>query len=374
MVDLCNTIFRVFQIMYICACHSEHTSTANIVANQNIPEGFCTSPVPEITAYAVQKTKTRAIIRYDKHYKSGVGKIMKEKKLKLQREIRTLPLKEGHNPTGIPCVTAYQFTTEKIQMPQIKNPYLYIVLDGTLRLHTPSGIMDYMAGQYSISKIDTPTLGTVLTFSERQDFLAVSVEIPVSDVITVILDLDNDLLEKIMCGQQKSHMLSTADCAVIDAVSRLFPAIKQAIPSEFIRKNIMREVIYYVLCGTCGRPFIQSIVNIGQADTIYEANSWIKENFRNSFTVQNLAEQRNMSVSQFHQKFKSAVGMGPLQCQKRLRLTEARRLMLDDGKNVTEASLAVGYESLSQFIRDYRKMFGSAPKEDILNMQRRLKK
>ena len=76
----------------------------------------------------------------------------------------------------------------------------------------------------------------------------------------------------------------------------------------------------------------------------------------------------------FHQKFKSAVGMGPLQCQKRLRLTEARRLMLDEHKNVTEASVEVGYESLSQFIRDYRKMFGAAPKEDIRNMQRQLKK
>ena len=81
-----------------------------------------------------------------------------------------------------------------------------------------------------------------------------------------------------------------------------------------------------------------------------------------------------MSVSQFYQKFKSAVGMGPMQCQKRLRLTEARRLMLDEGRNVTEASAEVGYESLSQFIRDYRRMFGSAPKEDVLSLRRRLEK
>ena len=103
------------------------------------------------------------------------------------------------------------------------------------------------------------------------------------------------------------------------------------------------------------------------------AGSWIKENFRDSFAVEELAEQRNMSVSLFHQKFKSAVGMGPLQCQKRLRLTEARRLMLDEHKNVTEAAVEVGYESLSQFIRDYRKMFGAAPREDILNLRKGLK-
>ncbi len=136
----------------------------------------------------------------------------------------------------------------------------------------------------------------------------------------------------------------------------------------------MQEVIYYVLCGSCGKQFLQGIANIAQADEIYEANSWIKENFRSSFTVEELAEQRNMSVSLFHQKFKSAVGMGPLQCQKRLRLTEARRLMLDENKNVTEASGEVGYESLSQFVRDYRKMFGKAPKEDIQYIQNQLKK
>ena len=73
-------------------------------------------------------------------------------------------------------------------------------------------------------------------------------------------------------------------------------------------------------------------------------------------------------------RFKSAVGMGPLQCQKRLRLTEARRLMLDEGANVTQAALDVGYESPSQFARDYRKMFGAAPKEDLLRIQNRLKK
>lgn len=293
---------------------------------------------------------------------------------KLQQQIRTLPLNEGSNQTGIPGITAYQFTANKIKMPQTETPYLYLVLDGVLRLHTPSGILDYITGQYSISKIDTPIYGSILTFSDQHDFLAVAVEIPASDIITTILNLDNDLTEKIINAQLENQMMSWADQHVIESICRFFPDTTQTIPSEFLRKNKMREVIYDVLCGSCGRQFIQSIITIGQADNIYKANSWIKENFRDSFTVENLAEQRNMSVSQFHQKFKSAVGMGPLQCQKRLRLTEARRLMLDDRKNVTEAAFEVGYESLSQFTRDYRKMFGFAPKEDILNIKRRLEK
>lgn len=188
--------------------------------------------------------------------------------------------------------------------------------------------MDYMLGQYSISKIDTPLLGKVLTFSRQQDFLALAVEFIPNDEEEEMFILDDE---------------------VIKAIFRIFSVMNKALPSKFIIKNIMREVIYYILCGSCNKQFLQNIVNIVQADKIYKANSWIKENFRNSFTVENLAEQRNMSVSLFHQRFKSAVGMGPLQCQKRLRLTEARRLMLDENKNVTEASVDVGYESVSQF-------------------------
>ena len=231
-----------------------------------------------------------------------------------------------------------------------------------------------MTGQYSISKIDTPLSGTVLTFSDQQDFVALSIEFAAHDVVTAVLGLDNDLTEKILGENMDEQEMSISDNMVIQSVYRLFSAMNQKVRSEFLRKNIMQEVLYYILCGSCGKPFLQSIINIGQIDEIYEANSWIKENFRNPFTVEELAEQRNMSVSLFHQKFKSAVGMGPLQCQKRLRITEARRLMLDEGKNVTEASIDVGYESLSQFIRDYRKVFGAAPKEDIQNIQRLLKK
>ncbi len=190
------------------------------------------------------------------------------------------------------------------------------MLDGSLRLYTPSGIMDYISGQYSISKIDTPLSGTVLTFSKYRDFLALSAEFTVNEVITAVLDLDNTLTEKITGGKLNEDTMAQSDKAVIESVYRLFSVMTRTIPSEFMRKNIMREIIYYILCGSCGKQFLQSITNIAQADVIYEANSWIKENFRDSFTVEKLAEQRNMSVSMFHQKFKSAVGMGPLQCQK----------------------------------------------------------
>ena len=204
--------------------------------------------------------------------------------------------------------------------------------------------------------------------------MALSVEYTAYDVITTVLDLENDLTEKIFSPDRSERDQSESDRAAIQAIHRLFPAMRRTDRSEYLRKNIMREVIYYILWDSCGKQLLTSTINLDQADEIYKVNHWIKENFRSLFSVKDLAVQGSMSISLFHQKFKSAVGMGPLQCQKRLRLTEARRLMLDENKNVTEASAEVGYESLSQFIRDYRKMFGRPPKEDIQNLQTLLEK
>ncbi len=211
--------------------------------------------------------------------------------------IRELSLAEGGSASGIPSVTVWHFTGDRVQMPQTGDPYLYIVLDGALRLYTPSGIVDCMQGQYAISKIDTPLSGTVLAFSDRRDLLALSVVFAVHDIITAVLGLDDDLIQKILNGHLDMEDMALSDEAVIQSVHRLFSAMKTPVRSEFLRKAILQEVIYYVLCVSRGKQLLQSIADVGQADDIYQANSWIKENFRHPFTVEELAEQRNMSVS-----------------------------------------------------------------------------
>ncbi len=123
---------------------------------------------------------------------------MNEVLSKLQVEIRNIFRTESGNQAKVSSMTVYRFTDEKIYMPQTENPYLYIVLDGALRLYTPSGRMDYMTGQYAISKIDMPLYGTILSFSEQNDFLAIALYITNHEVITSVLDLDNALTEKIM--------------------------------------------------------------------------------------------------------------------------------------------------------------------------------
>ena len=273
--------------------------------------------------------------------------------------------------TGIPFLNIFACSDKAISMPQTQSPYLYFVLDGELRLYTPRGIMDYVTGQFSVSAIDTPERGYVLAFSEHQDFLSVSVSFTANDVMNVIITLDDDLIAHILADDMEEAFKTTQDGCVLSCLERLLDALDEPITAKFLCEQIRTEMLFHALCGSCGKAFIQSITKLKSAGEIYEANSWIKQNYRQSFKVEELAEQWNMSVSHFHQKFKNAVGMGPLQCQKRLRLTEARRLMLDEGKNATEAAFDVGYESLSQFTREYRKMFGNTPSEDVSSLQKK---
>ena len=274
----------------------------------------------------------------------------------------------------IPFVHTWVSSEKELSMPQTQMPYIFFILDGELRLYTPSGIMDYIAGQYSVSAIDTPEKGYVLAFSKQHDFVSASVEFTANDMMNIVISLDDALIAHILADDLDEAFKTKHDHDVFSCLERMLGTAAEPLSMNFLCEQIRSEMLFHVLCGSCGKAFIQSITSLKSAGEIYEANSWIKQNFRQDFKVEELAEQWNMSVSQFHQKFKNAVGMGPLQCQKRLRLTEARRLILDTGKNATEAAFDVGYESLSQFTREYRKMFGNNPSEDILFLQKSQKK
>lgn len=289
----------------------------------------------------------------------------------LSEKIRNL---KDNAQIALPFLHLFNFTNKYVSMPQSKTPYIYFVLDGELRLYTPAGILDYVGGQYSVSAIDTPEKGYVLAFSPHDDFLSASVDFSANDVLSVIIALDDSLCNQIIEDKLSEEYKSGQDKCVLSCLERMVNTLDEPLSMSFLCEQIRKEMIFHILCGSCGKSFIQSITKMRSISEIYEANSWIKQNYRQNFKIEELAEQWNMSVSQFHQKFKNAVGMGPLQCQKRLRLTEARRLMIDEGYNVTEAAFEVGYESLSQFTREYRKMFGSSPTEDIQFLSKGQKK
>lgn len=299
---------------------------------------------------------------------------MDNKALKqLQESIRRFSLKEGLNTTLLPFLSIYRFTTPEICMPESSKPYLYMIVSGMLWLHTLSGILDYVPGQYSVSAIDSPLSGQAITASADSEFIAVSIELSSDDVISVMLDMDDQFSQKIFQSQLSPKTMADFDTNLLESVTKLINSMKQTDSLSFVSKHLKREIIFDLIGGSSGKEFLQSITNLQEAGEIYSINTWIKQNYKGTFSVEELARQLNMSISSFHLKFKYAVGMGPLQCQKRLRLTEARRLMLDEDKTVADAAMDVGYESISQFTRDYGRMFGNSPKNDILQLREHLR-
>lgn len=134
--------------------------------------------------------------------------------------------------------------------------------------------------------------------------------------------------------------------------------------ASYLAPGVKREIIYRMLEGEKGALFYKNMLLHQEASGIGKVIDWIKAHFDSPFTIEELAELGNMSVSNLHYKFKEVTAMAPLQYQKRLRLQEARRLLLD-GINVTETALQVGYQSSTQFSREYKRLFGLSPLQDI---------
>ncbi len=237
-------------------------------------------------------------------------------------------------------------------MPASNRPYFYLIIEGEIIFDSRLGKTNYTDGEYFISKIDTPKSARIV----KKHLKALAIEFSVEDIISVILDIDGKIIQK-----------NNTD-KLLNNIYELLCASNNK--DNFMIKHTKREIIFHLITGLFGREFVQKAINIKDLSKIYDINTWIKENFKTDFSVENLAEQLNMSISAFHQKFKLAVGIGPIQCQKKLRLLEARRIMLDSDSNVTDAALEVGYESVSQFIRDYKKSFGLTPKDDILKIKK----
>ena len=144
-----------------------------------------------------------------------------------------------------------------------------------------------------------------------------------------------------------------------------YTLVPQARGRYMLGPLVVREILYRLLCGEQGARLRQIALGGGMSRRVGKAIDWLRRNFAEPLRIDDLAEAANMSPSALHHHFKSVTAMSPLQYQKQLRLQEARRLMLGEGLDAAEAAFRVGYESPSQFSREYRRLFGAPPRQDV---------
>ena len=221
----------------------------------------------------------------------------------------------------------------------------------------------YGAGQCCVAGVDMPSAFYVINPSAEVPFLSMG------------LDLDRYLITRLTSelapqtaggnGPCRGVSIETADPDLLGAFLRLLTLLDKPEQIPFLAPMIVQEIHYILLMGPQGEN-LRKLNTLGsQSNQIAQAIFWLRENYRQSFQVDSLARQVNMATSTFHRHFKEVTGLSPLQFHKRLRLYEAQRLMLVENEAASSAGFAVGYESITQFNREYKRLFGEPPHRDL---------
>lgn len=221
------------------------------------------------------------------------------------------------------------------------------------------------------------------------NFLVVSVAMPISGRIldatkedpslSLRLDIDPDEINAIIAEAgpmgapsrptQRGLYVEQMDTAFLDAVLRLVRLLETPRDIAVLAPLVRREILYRLLGGQQGHRLYEIAVAHSQTHRVSQAVAWINRHFQHSLRIEDLAREVNLSVSTLHHRFKAVTSMSPLQYQKQLRLQEARRLMLSEDLDASAAGYRVGYESASQFSREYSRHFGAPPLRDLARLR-----
>lgn len=244
----------------------------------------------------------------------------------------------------------------------VSEPLLAIVIQGKKEVWLNEEVYRYGVAQYLLVSIDLPLTGCVTEATPTQPYLGFKLKLDPAKLCEIIAQasLGIDKNESV-----RGWCVSDADPSLIDCAIRLTKLLETPQDIPFLAPMIIREIYYRLLTGEQGEAVRQIATAGSNMQRIAEVIQHIKAAFTQPLRVEELAEQANMSAASFHRHFKSVTSMSPLQYQKQLRLLAARQIMLAEDVDATQAAYQVGYESPSQFSREYARMFGAPPMRDI---------
>lgn len=244
-------------------------------------------------------------------------------------------------------------------------PTIGLVVQGFKRSIIGSEEYQYGAQHCLIAGVDTPSVNQIIGATPQKPFLAVSIKLDRYLITQLIAELPKPESLDTKNATPRGIILTVASQELLDAFLRLIDLLDHPERITVLAPMIIREIHYLLLTGPYGDK-LQALSSTGtQANRIAQAIHWLRENYAATLNIEALAQQVHMAPSSFHRHFRQVTTLSPLQFQKRLRLYEAERLMLTEGKDALSAALAVGYESATQFNREYKRQFGEPPFRDV---------
>jgi AraC-like DNA-binding protein len=269
--------------------------------------------------------------------------------------------------TAIPFLSLLRSSQPTPLTRGVLKPSCCVILQGHKRVHLAGDILDYGPGEYLAVSVDLPAAGHIVSASEEQPYLLLNIALDPQELAATVREaqIAIDAPQPV-----RGAFVGQTDDGLQDALLQLVRLLDKPAPeAAFLAVGLKREILYRLLSGPHGRPLYQNVVLDQQDRGISRAIAWLKERYDQPLRVEDLAHATNMSVSSLHHRFKAVTTMGPMQYQKQLRLQAARNLLLGGDVDATTAAYRVGYESPSQFSREYRRLFGAPPMRDIKNIR-----
>lgn len=272
---------------------------------------------------------------------------------------------QSRRPTVIPGLTLYQMTTSVHPLHALYNPRICIILRGSKTVRLGGAPFSADSSTFLLATVDLPVASRIVVADDGRSHLALT------------LDLDRTLLADVLPHLPRQPGVASPPAGLaaapieptlLKAFVRLLDLLDYPDDIAFVRPLIVREIYYRLLSSKVADALVQFAMRGSHLWQIGKATAWIKANYREPMSIEALAGVAGMSVTSFHRHFKAVTLMTPLQYRTQIRLQEARRILVSDRLAAGTAGVAVGYDSQSQFSRDYKRMFGAPPATDTARL------
>ena len=269
--------------------------------------------------------------------------------------------------TAIPGLSLFQRNEPTQPESRMYEPRICLIAQGATRVLLGDDTYVYGERHFLITSVNLPTVVQITKASREKPCLGLILKLDQREISQLMVDSNLPLSRP----QQSSRGMATGEVTLplLTAFQRLVDLLAEPKDIPILAPIIQREIFYRLLVGDQGARLRQIASAGSQSQQIARAIDWLKDNFTRPLRIDDLATQVNMSTSTFHHHFRTLTAMSPLQYQKWLRLNEARRLMLIENQDAATVAFQVGYESPSQFSREYGRLFGAPPLRDIISLR-----
>jgi AraC-like DNA-binding protein len=285
----------------------------------------------------------------------------------LAQAIAQIAQTDGDHNTAIARLSLHRRSWRTDPLHCIYGLGVAVVAQGGKQVAHGDQVMHYGPGQSVVTTVDMPVVSHVAQADAAQPFLGMMLTLDARELLQVASDLDLPPLPRDPPAFALS--LKPLDERLLDAATRLVRLLQEPLLVPSLAPLIQQEMVVRLLCGPHG-PYLRQLVAAGSpSQQVAQAMAWLKQNYVGDVLMDELAARAHMSASTFRLHFRKLTGMGPLQYQKQLRLQAARQLMLNHDLDAGATAARVGYESPSQFSRDYSRLFGDPPQRDIKRLR-----